>query len=261
MKNIRGNAFLQKIHRRVHSRLGDNVYLIMAIMAVLLVFSGLAVGISGRGWSGAWFLVSLGLVMGIFPCLGYLMKEPPKPQRTNYSQPSAVTDNMESPMQRKRRLEREAAQKQAIEFEAMLAKKRIRQREEAKRREEELAREEQRILYESRKKERQKIIDEARRKQEKERNERRRREEQDAKWNRGAGNVYHGNGTTKAQKKSMFFDGVQSLAELKKRYKENIKRYHPDNGGDIEVMHSIQKEYEELERFFKTLERHKGKRK
>lgn len=259
MKAIRNNAFLQKMNKRVHSRLGDNIYLIMAIMAVLLVFAGLAVGILGRGWGSAWFLVILGLAIGFFPCLGFVMKSDGKPE-VEIEKPRAVTDGMESPMQRKLRMQREAEQKRAIELEALLARQQIRKKEEAKRREEELRRQEQRILWEARQREQQKLREEERKKQEKEKNERRRREEQGAKWNRGSQNVYHGSRSSKAQKKSQFFDGVQSYAELKKRYKENIKKYHPDNGGDIEVMHSIQKEYEELERFFKTIEKHNAKR-
>lgn len=37
----------------------------------------------------------------------------------------------------------------------------------------------------------------------------------------------------------MFFTGLHEEEELKKRYKELAKQYHPDKGGDTEVMKAI----------------------
>ena len=46
--------------------------------------------------------------------------------------------------------------------------------------------------------------------------------------------------------KESFFraDGYKNLRELNKRYRELVKRYHPDNGGDNEIFVQINKEYE-----------------
>lgn len=46
---------------------------------------------------------------------------------------------------------------------------------------------------------------------------------------------------------SIFFRGISNPLALKKRYKELIKMFHPDNmAGDTEIIQSINKEYEEL---------------
>ncbi len=52
-------------------------------------------------------------------------------------------------------------------------------------------------------------------------------------------------------KKGMFFSGVNSLALLRKRYRDLMKIYHPDNdGGDENIVLHINVEYEELKRRF-----------
>lgn len=49
----------------------------------------------------------------------------------------------------------------------------------------------------------------------------------------------------------MFFRGIKSASGLKKRYKELLKIYHPDNeSGDNEILININKEYEELRKKF-----------
>ena len=46
---------------------------------------------------------------------------------------------------------------------------------------------------------------------------------------------------------SIFFQGVHNPLSLKKRYKDLIKIFHPDNGaGDTEVLQRINEEYETL---------------
>lgn len=46
---------------------------------------------------------------------------------------------------------------------------------------------------------------------------------------------------------SLFFSGVKNTRALKKRYKDLIKIFHPDNGaGDTEVLQRINEEYETL---------------
>lgn len=49
----------------------------------------------------------------------------------------------------------------------------------------------------------------------------------------------------------LFFAGVSSQIALKKRYKELIKIYHPDNlGGDARAIQAINQEYEYLSRMY-----------
>lgn len=47
-----------------------------------------------------------------------------------------------------------------------------------------------------------------------------------------------------------FFEGVKDVQELRKKYKELLKQYHPDNGGSVEIMQEINAEYDKL---FKVL--------
>lgn len=49
----------------------------------------------------------------------------------------------------------------------------------------------------------------------------------------------------------MFFIGVGSKQSLKKRYKDLIKIYHPDNiGGDKNTIQEINREYDQLSKVF-----------
>lgn len=47
-----------------------------------------------------------------------------------------------------------------------------------------------------------------------------------------------------------YFSNVQTLDELRKQYRDLLKKYHPDNGGSEEETKAINVEYERL---FKTL--------
>lgn len=48
---------------------------------------------------------------------------------------------------------------------------------------------------------------------------------------------------------SLLFSGVRNMRSLKKRYKELIKIFHPDNGsGDTDVLNIINEEYELLKK-------------
>ena len=49
----------------------------------------------------------------------------------------------------------------------------------------------------------------------------------------------------------MFFKGVEDTKSLKKRYKELLKIYHPDNVyGDNLLIQAINQEYQNLLRFY-----------
>lgn len=52
---------------------------------------------------------------------------------------------------------------------------------------------------------------------------------------------------------AMLFCGVNSFLALKKRYKDLIKMYHPDNvAGDHEMVQIINKEYDELKKAYEV---------
>lgn len=54
-----------------------------------------------------------------------------------------------------------------------------------------------------------------------------------------------------------YFKNVGTIEELRRQYKDLLKTYHPDNGGNEEIMKAINVEYEQL---FKTLKnRHESK--
>lgn len=53
------------------------------------------------------------------------------------------------------------------------------------------------------------------------------------------------------EEKGVFFAGVRNQLALKKRYKDLLKIYHPDNlAGDKEMMQRISREYESLRKVF-----------
>ena len=45
---------------------------------------------------------------------------------------------------------------------------------------------------------------------------------------------------------SNYFAGVTDIETLRKRYRELLKKYHPDNGGSVSEMQSINAEYDRL---------------
>ena len=52
-------------------------------------------------------------------------------------------------------------------------------------------------------------------------------------------------------KTGTFFAGVNGSVALRKRYKELLKIYHPDNGnGDADTLLAINREYEEVKKRF-----------
>ena len=58
-------------------------------------------------------------------------------------------------------------------------------------------------------------------------------------------------GTSKVVKGELFFSGVGSKQSLKKRYKDLIKIYHPDNvDGDKNTIQEINREYDQLRKVF-----------
>lgn len=43
-----------------------------------------------------------------------------------------------------------------------------------------------------------------------------------------------------------WFRGISKIEELRKRYRELLKQYHPDNGGNEETMKEINLEYDRV---------------
>ena len=56
-----------------------------------------------------------------------------------------------------------------------------------------------------------------------------------------------------------YFKGLNNLQELRKQYRDLLKKFHPDNGGNVADMQEINAEYDKL---FKVLKNtHEGKAK
>lgn len=49
-----------------------------------------------------------------------------------------------------------------------------------------------------------------------------------------------------------YFKDINSLEELRKQYKELLKKYHPDNGGDVATMQEVNAEYDALFKILKN---------
>lgn len=45
---------------------------------------------------------------------------------------------------------------------------------------------------------------------------------------------------------SNYYAGVADIETLRKRYRELVKKHHPDNGGSVSEMQSINAEYDRL---------------
>jgi len=152
------------------------------------------------------------------------------------------------------------ATKAALELEAAIARARIRKEEEKRRaaREAEERYEADRAAYLARK---QRQVQEAyEREAKKAAEERKRREEQNKKNREFNENFFRESNIKKAPKAGIadgYFKGVSNSAELKKRYKDLMKIYHPDNtAGDADVMRRIKAEYEELVVFYQAYDKH-----
>ena len=54
-----------------------------------------------------------------------------------------------------------------------------------------------------------------------------------------------------------YFNNINTLEELRKQYRDLLKRHHPDNGGDVSDMQEINAEYDRLFKLLK--DRHESK--
>lgn len=48
-----------------------------------------------------------------------------------------------------------------------------------------------------------------------------------------------------------YFENINALQELRKQYRDLLKKYHPDNGGNVEIMKEINAEYDRLFKILK----------
>lgn len=54
-----------------------------------------------------------------------------------------------------------------------------------------------------------------------------------------------------------YFKNAETLEQLRKQYKELLKKYHPDNGGSEEIMKAVNAEYDKLFKMLK--DKHESK--
>ena len=57
---------------------------------------------------------------------------------------------------------------------------------------------------------------------------------------------------------SKYFKNVETLEELRKQYRDLLKKFHPDNGGSEEITKEINTEYEQLFKVLKNRHESKG---
>lgn len=258
-------GFLNRINSAVRSKVGDGVYFVLGVMSILLVFCGLVIGLLGRGWLGAWTLVILGLLLGFFPVDDFIIRNL---QRTEAAldMEMRMSEVVSEALSHRRPatspakediLQRQKEEQEAIALQALLAQERIRRRkaEELRRQEEEEMAEQLRKAREQ--EEERRKAEEKKKEEERLRRKRKILEEERRKRSRTTQNVYKGGVVRNYSSGPEFFGGVKSSAELRKRYRELIKKYHPDNGtGNPEIMRKVQAEYEELKRFFDSYGKH-----
>lgn len=242
----------------VTDHFGEGIHAAFSIMAFFSVVSGLFLGLLRRGWAAAWAFVLLGLLFALFPCVFLYRSSRKKPEPPPEKAPEPPPAPKPAPEPRP---EPDEATKKAIQLEAALARRRILEAE-AKRQEalkleearkEQEARKEAERLYREKIKQRQKAAE--KRYQE----ERRRASFNDSYFKQDK--FREGGSPSKSPVIiSEFFRGVTNRAELKKRYLDLLKIYHPDNpAGDSNITRRIQEEYKELSAFYEAYEKHAPK--
>lgn len=248
---------IQKLNQYFFSKFGSGFCTVLSIMSFLFVCSGLVTGLLGHGWFAAWFLVILGLILGILPIADLYDKnfvtvdEPEEDEVTDAPKPTSP------------RIELDEATKKAIELEAAIIRKRILEKEEERKRqiqeaEEEKEREQARQAALEYAQEQRKLREARRREMEK--REKQARSEKNFNQNYFRQERFNNiiqQTPQKACVSSEFFRGVNNASELKKRYLDLMKIYHPDNeAGDAVITQKLQQEYQYLSHFFDSYEKH-----
>lgn len=282
------NSFWAKKRDKLKEKFGEGFFTVFGICAFLFVMCGLIIGLLGRGWLYAWLFVVLGGVFAVFPVINHLLDNnfrdtdnmvditlsgydrefgPSKGHRDNTvdinqkrkfhtntgNEPKAKESTVD--IKRKKESTMEST-KAALELEAAIARARLLKEKEfeKKRRAEEERYEADKAAFEARKERERKYQEE---KKKKEANQRRIREENAKKQKEFNENYFKRDNIKKATTGNGYFQGVRNSEELKKRYKDLLKIYHPDNSsGDAEITRQIHAEYKELVPFYKAYDKH-----
>lgn len=243
------NTFLVRTYHKLYIRFGEGFSVVLGIMAFFFVTCGLFIGVLGRGWLAAWIFVFVGLLFSIFPIISYLLGRFGVQNNLTDDVPTTADSAASFPHHEIPPLD-EATIK-AIEFEAALARKKVIERENARRElkeknQLEKQREEARQATRNRQQElnrKNKAVHHSQRSQ-----------------NFNAEYFKQERFQQSPQISKGFFQGITDKASLRKRYLDLLKIYHPDNQtGDIEITRSLQKEYQELVTFFEAYEKHQSK--
>lgn len=254
--------FLIRLDEGMSNRFGEGIHAAFSIMAFFSVVSGLFLGLLGRGWLAAWAFVLIGLLFALFPCIsiyrtGRQKQEPPSEAPTEPPEPPPAPTTFPP----HKRIELDETTKKAIELEAALARKRILEAE--AKRQEALKKEEERKEQEARQKA-ERLYREKIRQRQKAAEKRYQEEQKQSSFN----DNYFKEGKFKESSSSAkspvitseFFRGVTNRSELKKRYLDLLKIYHPDNpSGDPGITRRVQEEYKELSAFYEAYEKHSPK--
>ena len=228
----------------VSEKYGEGIFLILSISSFSLVSCALLFGLIRKMWLIAWIFVILGALLSVFPVMN-LLSNNRKLKDDSDSLLQSQGKNISPTILMK---QMDETTKLALELEAALLKKKIAEKEAALK-EAELKAEEERnaeSLKRAFEKHQKEVAEKKRLKQLKEKREFQQRnfdqnyfrEENVKKYSY----ISKGNQST-----SEFFKGINNITELKKRYLDLMKIYHPDNSsGDINVTQKIQQEYENL---------------
>lgn len=238
-------------------RFGEAIHAALSIMSFFSVISGLILGLLGRGWIAAWSFVLLGFLFILFPCVS-IYRTGKGSQNETQQEPHEppVTPEPAPP----KRFELDEATKKAIELEAALARKRIL---EAEARRQEALKKEEELKEQAARREAERLFQEKLLKKQQAARKWYNTEQKQSSFN----DSYFRQEKFKEQLHpkspvitSEFFHGVTNSTELKKRYLDLLKIYHPDNpSGDAKITRKVQEEYRELSSFYEAYEKHSSK--
>ncbi|NBH82229.1 hypothetical protein D7X88_04530 [bacterium C-53] len=251
---------LIRLDEKISNYFGEGIHAAFSIMAFFSVTSGLFLGLLRRGWLAAWVFVLIGLLFALFPCV-YLYRSSKKKQEEETPIPEELPPPPPTPAPPRKKFELDEATKKAIELEAALARKRILEAE--AKRQEALKREEERKEQEARR-EAERLYREKIRQRQRTAEKRYQEERKQSSFNGSyfKQEKFRENPTTAKSPviTSEFFRGVTNRTELKKRYLDLLKIYHPDNpSGDPSITRRVQEEYKELSAFYEAYEKHTPK--
>ncbi|MDD3414476.1 MAG: hypothetical protein PHY47_10820 [Lachnospiraceae bacterium] len=229
----------------VSEKYGEGIFLILSISSFSLVSFALLFGLIRKLWLIAWIFVILGALLSVFPIMNLLSNNRKSKDLDSDSILQSQGKNISPTILRN---QMDEATRLALELEAALLKKKIVENEKALKEAELKAQEERNAesLKRAFEKHQKEVAEKKRLKQLKEKREFQQRNFDQNYFRKE--NVKKYSYISKAnQSTSEFFKGINNITELKKRYLDLMKIYHPDNSsGDINVTQKIQQEYEKL---------------